>query len=466
MGKLMKYKISLLCFVALQISFFSPYCSAQETRPMPKFNNGDHILILAPHPDDEAIGTGGIIQNALKAGAKVKVVCFTNGDHNELAFIVYEKRLTFRSGEFVHMGEVRMKETAKAMKILGLQKDDIVLLGYPDFGTMEILLKYWGKTRSFKDIMTRISHVPYPECLSPNAPYVGESILSDLKKVLLDFKPTKIFVSHPVDVNRDHRSLYLFLRVALWDIKKAIKAPEIFPYLIHVFYWPTPRGYHPNLRLNPPEVLKNSEIRWHELNLTDDEIKAKYEAISCYKSEIEYSPTYLFTFDRKNELFGDYPVIKLSPIGGYPQASKDKEGKIEWHDADIAKEGEPGKGVETNFLNLAYTKTDKDLLIKISLKNKIEKNLGISATLLGYSNNKDFSAMPKINIYLGMNGMRIRDKRKIIYSKDTQAIYQDKSLIIKVPISILGDPDYILAYVRTQVNVLPFSSTAWRILEL
>jgi len=232
---------------------------------MKEFSNKDRVLVLAPHPDDEVMAAGGVIQKALKAKAVIKVLFLTNGDHNEPAFIVYEKRLTMRKAEFIHMGQVRRKETLEALNKLGLTEKDSVFLGYPDFGTMEILLKYWGDTKPFKYILTRISKVPYSNCLSPNAPYVGESILSDMEKVIRDFKPTKVFVSNPLDVNRDHRSLYLFLQIALWNLEGEIAKPDIFPYLVHVKGWPEPRGYHPDLELAPPYMLKNGEISWIRL---------------------------------------------------------------------------------------------------------------------------------------------------------------------------------------------------------
>ena len=70
----------------------------------------DRILILAPHPDDEAIACAGIIKEALRQAAQLKILYLTNGDHNEFAFIVYEKRLIFRQGAFINIGEVRRKE--------------------------------------------------------------------------------------------------------------------------------------------------------------------------------------------------------------------------------------------------------------------------------------------------------------------------------------------------------------------
>ena len=124
-----------------------------------------------------------------------------------------------RSGEFVHMGNVRQQEAVRAMQFLGLSEDDLVFLGYPDFGTFNIFSQYWQVKKPFRDRLTRISSVPYKNAPSYGAVYCGESILSDLKKQILDYQPDKIFVSHPADVNVDHKSLYLFLQVALSDLR-------------------------------------------------------------------------------------------------------------------------------------------------------------------------------------------------------------------------------------------------------
>ena len=169
---MMKNSFALFCFFILTLSFLDPVCYAQELKGLPEFTKEDRVLILAPHPDDEAIGTAGVIQRALKAGAAVKVVCFTNGDANQFAFIVYEKRIPVRKSEFLHMGEVRRKETVKGVESLGLSPADVIFLGYPDFGTFEILTKYWGDVKPYKSAFTRVSKVSYPEALSINAPYV------------------------------------------------------------------------------------------------------------------------------------------------------------------------------------------------------------------------------------------------------------------------------------------------------
>ena len=75
--------------------------------------------------------------------------------------------------------------------------------------------------------------------------------------------------------------------------------------------WPKPRGYHPDLFLSVPKDLENSVVAWEYLKLDSDEIEKKHEAILRYLSQNKYAPTYLVTFDRQNELFGDYPTTVI-----------------------------------------------------------------------------------------------------------------------------------------------------------
>lgn len=434
---MLKNKKYLLVLIFIVLSFAASLCIAGDAGEIPPLAKNDSVLILVPHPDDEAIATSGLIQKALKAGARLKIVLYTNGDNNEPAFIVYEKRLTFRRGEFLHMGEVRRKETLDAMNYLGVDKNNIIFLGYPDFGTMAIFNKYWNTTKPFKSLFARSVKVPYPECLSPGAPYVGESILKDLKNIITDFKPTKIFVSHPADTSGDHRSLYLFLRVALWDLDGAIKQPQVFPYLIHYAGWPEPRGYYPDSELTPPAAL--SEVLRDNLFLSPEELAIKHKCISFYKSQIEYDPPYLFTFARKNELFGDYPIIKLKESG---------QDNVQWQDAS----------------GFSYAKKNGDFFVRINLKNQVGKDLGMSVSLFGYSKNMDFAMMPKIRISVGMLGMKIKDMGRTISTRNAKVSYEGNSVIIKVPLAGLGNPDYILTSVH--IADMPFSNTPWRIIEI
>nr|MBU1327674.1 PIG-L family deacetylase [Candidatus Omnitrophota bacterium] len=452
--------ISIVIFSIFFSLHFSAFAEAASNEI--SFSENDRILILAPHPDDEAIGACGVIEKALKKNAKVKVVCYTNGDSNELSFIVYEKRITFRKGEFLHMGEVRRRETIRAMVFLGVKPEDIIFLGYPDMGTLEIFTKYWGNVAPYKGLFTKVSKVSYREVMSTNAPYVGESILEDIEKIILDFKPTKIFVSHPGDVNRDHKSLYLFLQVALWDLEGKIVVPQIFPYIIHIVRWPIPRGYYPELELKRPDPLANSDIEWHSLELTQEEIKTKHTVISYYKSQIQYNPKYLFTFCRRNELFGDFPIIRLNRQGSEELMWQDMKGPI-----NIEIDPEHKKDAEKSITpDIAYAARENKLLIRLQLRKKIEKYLGFSIFLIGYNKKINFSNMPKLYIKIDTLGLHVRDKKRYLKIKDVELESSDHVLILKVPFDLLGNPDRILTCARTHPNDLPLDETSWRTLYL
>ena len=45
----------------------------------------ERLLVIAPHPDDEIIGCGGLIQKIKENGGKVYVIFLTNGDTNDFS---------------------------------------------------------------------------------------------------------------------------------------------------------------------------------------------------------------------------------------------------------------------------------------------------------------------------------------------------------------------------------------------
>ncbi len=432
--------------------------SAGVMIPLTVFTDKDKVLIMAPHPDDEGIATGGIIQQALKAGAEVRVVLMTNGENNELSFIVYKKRPVLRSKEILAMGEMRYKESLAATGILGLKPQDIIALGYPDFGTMDILTQYWGPVRRpFRAMLSRQRYVPYSDALSFGAPYVGESILNDLKTVIKDFQPTKIFVSHPADTNRDHRALYLFTRIALWDLEDEIVVPEVHPYIVHVVGWPKPRGYEPSLILYVPADFVNSDIQWETVPLQDSEILRKHEAIKQYVSQVKYAPNYLVTFVRSNELFGDYPSIpiirQMTSVPAWQCVGKD----------DGAAVGKL-KGYAETIASTSYARQGNNFLVKLVLKRAMDKDMGVSVFLMGYRSDMPFAEMPKLNLLVGIDGFHIKDRKKNIASKEVMLTSNDRELIFTVPLSLLGLPERILSSAKTSRYDLTLDETAWRVL--
>jgi LmbE family N-acetylglucosaminyl deacetylase len=451
-----------ILFILINLILLPVICLAQEPKAIEPFNKVDRILILAPHPDDETIACGGVIQQALKAGATVKVAYLTNGDHNQIAFIVYEKRLTFRKGEFIHMGEIRRKEAIKAMKMLGVGEDNLIFLGYPDFGTFRIFSRYWQDCPPYKSFLTRISSVPYKNNPSYGAPYKGESILGDIKSLLIDYKPNKIFVSHPADTNVDHRALYLFLQTALGDLNNQLPQPKIYPYLVHCVGWPKPRHYHPKLSLQPPKSFMDNQINWAELDLNPGQIDKKYRAILCYKSQTESSAFYLLAFSRQNELFGDYPDIELNK-----QISTREQGVSFFGFSNMFSDSDDGVlgGLE-NLIEgkgqVSYAVVDNSLFIRIEKSKEFTRTFSLQLYLFGYSYKKPFASMPKIRLVTKNHKFKVFDGKKKIKADYISIDINSNILILKVPLEVLGNPDFILTSIKTYGGVLPFETIAFR----
>ncbi|MFZ2640275.1 MAG: PIG-L family deacetylase, partial [Verrucomicrobiia bacterium] len=145
----MQWRALALYFSFALVLFRTASAPAQNITELPKFQKEDRVLILAPHPDDEIIGCAGVILHALKSGAAVKVVYLTNGDNNIYSILfsnplLFPLRLvTITEGAFISLGRHRQEEATKAMAILGVKKEDLIFLGYPDHGTDQMFVFNW-----------------------------------------------------------------------------------------------------------------------------------------------------------------------------------------------------------------------------------------------------------------------------------------------------------------------------------
>jgi LmbE family N-acetylglucosaminyl deacetylase len=450
-------------------------CSARKESGLPAsiegiphiqlFTKDDRLLILAPHPDDESIGCAGIIQDARFAGAQVRVAYLTNGEHNQFAFIVYEKRLPMRQGEFIYLGGVRRAESIRAMQLLGVTEKDLVFFGYPDSGMFRIFSAHWDPKHPSKSWLTRVSKVPYKDSPSYGAPYTGQNVLKDLETVLREYKPTRIFVSHPADTNLDHRSLYLFLQVALLNLGNQIPAPLVQPYLIHCVGWPLPRHYHPVLNLLPPQRFKNSQINWSAFGLSAMQLHMKRRAILCYKSQTETAAFYLLAFARKNELFGDYPVIQLKHQHPAPGAGIEYSGiSSMYRDSEIGIIG-PAP-TDEHVGNVSYAVVDDYFLAHVQKDKELNDQFSLILYLFGWQAKTPFADMPKISILTKNNKFKVFNSNKLIPADGVSVDANRFSVTIKIPLALLGDPEYILTSFKARWGILPVDASAFRKIQI
>lgn len=431
------------------------------TFPMLTLATNDRVLVMAPHPDDESLGCGGMIQAAVERHIPVQVVFFTYGDNNQWSFMLYRKHPVLEAKSVQSMGLMRRDEAIQATRLLGLATNQLIFLGYPDFGTLYIWDKCWGAHPPYKSMLTRTTAVPYPNALRPGAQYTGEDILQDLTKIIRDFKPTKILISHPADHNPDHRALYLFTRVALWNLEPAMR-PALLPYLTHFQRWPLPQGLHCLAPLAPPEIMRKA-AKWSVFPLSSNQVSVKLAALKAHASQFRYSGKYLASFVRPNELFGDLPAIYLHAKHNFDQDATGPADEIPALPDELTDEERASyTGVEWNFAR----RENDALVLCVNVSRPLAQTVEAEVSIFGYRPDRPFSQMPKLRISLGELNYKVMDGPRRLDDHTAKVTYRNKSITLRVALGDLGNPDRILIAAKTSRAQVPFDWVAWRILRL
>jgi LmbE family N-acetylglucosaminyl deacetylase len=87
-------------------------------------SNGQHLVVVVAHPDDETFGCGSLIADSSANAAQVTVICATRGEAGE--------RVADPTTDHLSLGEVREQELRAAAVVLGVDRVD--LLTYRDSG--------------------------------------------------------------------------------------------------------------------------------------------------------------------------------------------------------------------------------------------------------------------------------------------------------------------------------------------
>ncbi|HEY2396668.1 MAG TPA: PIG-L deacetylase family protein [Rudaea sp.] len=166
-----------------------------------RFTPQDRVLVIAPHPDDEAIATSGVLQVAHAAGAACRVLVITDGDNNPWPQRWIEKRWHIGADARARWGAGRRAEAMAALRVLGLHADDVRCFGFPDLGLTDLLM---------------------------NADIGLETALAGQ---LDEFRPTCLFLPALDDRHPDHSALHVLLRLALR--KRGGPTPQLYTFGVH-----------------------------------------------------------------------------------------------------------------------------------------------------------------------------------------------------------------------------------------
>ena len=164
-------------------------------------NADTRLLVVAPHPDDESIATGELIQQVRASGGDVQILLLTNGDNNPWPQRWVERRLRIGVDERRRWGERRRGEVERALRQLGVDPAALHPLGWPDMGITTLLCENFDQGVS---TMTTYLDRCRPNLLA--IPALGDH--------------------HP-----DHGAAHVLARLAVAQWQAG--APELLAYLVH-----------------------------------------------------------------------------------------------------------------------------------------------------------------------------------------------------------------------------------------
>lgn len=158
------------------------------------------LLVIAPHPDDETIGCGLLIQQVLAAGGVVRLLLLTDGDNNPWPQRFIERRLRIDGAARKRWGVRRRAEVMQAIAQLGVPASALHPLGWSDMGITNRL-----RDDAFGSIAT-------------------------IRAQLQEFQPSVICCPALDDRHPDHGAAHVLCRLALSEMNPE---PMLLAYPVH-----------------------------------------------------------------------------------------------------------------------------------------------------------------------------------------------------------------------------------------
>ncbi|HET7266542.1 MAG TPA: PIG-L family deacetylase, partial [Oleiagrimonas sp.] len=153
---------------------------------------GKSVLAVTPHPDDESLALGGLIQHALRHGASVTLLQITDGDNNPWPQRWLERRWRIGPEARARWGQRRVGEAQQAMQCLGLPAASLHRLRWPDLGVCARLRDDGtGAIEAFAAVMrhTQPDIVVLPALEDRHPDHGGAHVLARLAMARLSREP-------------------------------------------------------------------------------------------------------------------------------------------------------------------------------------------------------------------------------------------------------------------------------------
>jgi LmbE family N-acetylglucosaminyl deacetylase len=250
------------------------------------------VMVISPHPDDEALVAAGHVAAAVAAGHTVKIVVMTNGDFFG-----------------VEHGLMRQGESVAAAAALGVPEQNVIFLGYPDGSLSDIrnaasptdvITSRAGQTQTYGNRGLGGMDFHRYRFGSPGA-YNRVTVEQDIRTLIADYRPDELYTVSNFDAHLDHHATALFVTEALVAQKRSGMAlsTKLFQGIVWTpspENWPHAGGCAPNTPFPPPQM--NTQLEWKRILRATVLANLKCQAIGAYQSQ---ATQWLLSFARKDE---------------------------------------------------------------------------------------------------------------------------------------------------------------------
>jgi len=222
----------------------------------------DRILFFSPHPDDDVLAAGGLLQQIILKKISVRIVYLTDGDNNPWPQRFIERRLRVNENDRKRWGLIRRCEALAALSVLGIDSEHAVFLGLPDQGLTSLLLQQ------------------------------NEVLVKKIVQEITTWNPTVIIAPASFDLHPDHSAFAVMLKLALQSLSSEGKPPiKVLHFSIHM------DQPHPGSKLSIP--------------LTSQQIAVKKAALMQHDSQMQLSSKRFLSYVKEQESFYLAPLHDL-----------------------------------------------------------------------------------------------------------------------------------------------------------
>src|SRR4030095_8052119 len=116
----MSYLIRLV--ISLSLFTIIAYSQTQSAEDRVENWKGKTVMVFTPHPDDDLFGPGGTLALLARNQNRIVVVIYTNDNKGSFDLEMTSERLA----------RIRKAEEEAALATIGIPKENILWLGYPD----------------------------------------------------------------------------------------------------------------------------------------------------------------------------------------------------------------------------------------------------------------------------------------------------------------------------------------------